>query len=291
MQSLFPDAYVRGIRSLRILARRVEPRIEPGEHLSRRAGTGMEFRDHRAYAPGDDLRRVDWNVYRRTRRLYLRLAEEPRELPVHVLLDCSASMFFEQPPRIDAGRQVAAALVAAAAHQHDRVAVYPLGHAELRPIRLAGPHGLARMLDELTGLRAKGTIELARSISQFARQQPSRGLTAVVSDFFEPQGLQPLLEVMAGLRQRLVLVQLARAIDRDPGLNGDIELIDCETGTGVRTSITPEELRCYREAYEAFDTALRAFAGRRGAPFLRIDCDQPILPQLSRLFVGGVLRV
>lgn len=289
MQALFPDSFVQAVSRLRIVTRRASADTEHGEHVSRRAGAGIEFRDYRSYVPGDDLRRVDWNVYRRTRRLFLRLAEEPRELPVHILLDASTSMFFETPPRVDAGRQAAAALVAAAMHQHDPVTMYAVGDDLGRPMRPT--RGLAPLLAELAELQPRGGTSLARVLRQFAATRPAAGLVAIISDFFDPQGLEPVLDAMAGLRQRLVIVQLARQADREPQLDGDLHLLDCETNVAVRTSVTEQELKRYRAAYNAFEARLNEFATGRGAAFIKLDCDRPVLPELSRLFVGGVLRV
>ncbi len=291
MRTLFTDSFIHAVCRLRISARSAAPVGRTGEHISRRAGAGIEFRDYRAYAPGDDLRRVDWNIYRRSRRLFLRLAEEPRELPVHVLLDASDSMFFEQPPRADAGRQVAAALAAAAVHQHDRAAVYPLGHALGRPLRLAGSPGLPALLTKLADLGPSGRTDLAGAVRAFASLKPPRGLVAIVSDFFDPGGIDGVLDAMGTLPHRLVLAQLTRRTDRDPGLSGDLELLDCETNAPILTTVTPAELRAYQAAYDAFESKLHAFALRRRAALISIDCDAPILPQMDRLFPGGILRV
>jgi uncharacterized protein (DUF58 family) len=291
MSTLFPEPFLTAISHLRIAARRTRPGGHHGEHLSRRAGAGMEFRDYRAYAPGDDLRRVDWNVYRRSRRLYLRLADEPRDLPVHVLLDASDSMYFENPPRADAGRQMAAAVVAAAMHQHDRVSLYAMGDQLGPPLKPAGPAGLPRFLDELAAIGPRGGTALAGCLRRFSTLPVPRGLAVLISDLFDPQGIAPVLEALAGLRHRLAIVQLTRPSDREPALEGDLELIDCETGSPMLVTASAGELDGYRNRYDAFQEAVREHAHRTGAGLARVDCDQPVLAQLDRLFVHGVLRV
>lgn len=290
METLFPDNFVRAICRLRISTRPTALAAAPGEHTSRRAGAGMEFRDFRPYGPGDDLRRVDWNVYRRSRRLYLRLAEEPRELPLHVLLDLSDSAFFERPPRADAGRRIAAALMAAALHQHDRAAVYPMGDRLGTPLRPAGRKGFASTLKELAELGPQGKTRLAECVRSFRASRPPAGLVAVVSDFFDPAGLEPLFAELSSLRHRLVLVQLHKASDAAPEMADDVQLIDCESGTAILTGATAREMEQYRAAHAAFEAQLRTFAARRGGLLARIDCDGAIMPQVNELFPGGVLR-
>ncbi|MCP4593483.1 MAG: DUF58 domain-containing protein, partial [bacterium] len=130
MGTLFTNDFIRSVARLRILARQVPAGGRHAEQNSRHRGGGIEFRDFRAYVPGDDVRAVDWNLYRRSGQLFLRLFEEPRDLCIHVLLDVSDSMFFEAPPRADAARRMAAVIATVGLNQFDRVSVYPFG-AEL----------------------------------------------------------------------------------------------------------------------------------------------------------------
>src|SRR5512136_224110 len=99
MGALFTQDFIHSISRLRMMARQVPAGGRHAQHRSRDLGGGMEFRDFRSYVPGDDMRRVDWNLYRRSGRLFLRLFEELEDLPVYILLDVSDSMFFETPPR------------------------------------------------------------------------------------------------------------------------------------------------------------------------------------------------
>ena len=135
MSDLFPPSFVEGIHRLRLIARRVPHGRDAGEHASRFGGSGIDFRDFRPYAPGDDLRRVDWNAYRRSRRLLTRLFEEPRRVSLHILLDISESMFFEASPRANAGRQLAAAFATVALEHHDGATIYPYGSQLMPPMR------------------------------------------------------------------------------------------------------------------------------------------------------------
>jgi uncharacterized protein (DUF58 family) len=291
MQTLFPESFVRGIQRLRIVARHVVPGGDPGEHSSRHAGSGMDFRDFRPYVAGDDLRRVDWNVYRRSHRLFVRRFDEPRRLSVYILLDVSDSMFFEDPPRADAARQAAAAMAAASMHQHDRVVVYPFGRALQSPLRVTPRAGLPPFLAALGDLGPSGTTDLAAVLQRFAQLHLRAGLLVLVSDFFEPQGVDAVLTALAGQRHRLLLIQLVRASDVRPELRGDLELVDCEDGATLRMTTTEAALEDYRRAYDVFQAKLHSLAIRRRAPLFRIDADQPVLPQLDRLFIGGVLRL
>lgn len=252
----------------------------------------MEFRDFRSYVPGDDLRRVDWNLYRRSGRLFLRLFQEVEDLPVYVLLDVSDSMFFEAPPRADAARQMAACLAAVATNQHDRVTIYPFGTDLVQPIPPArGQDGFRRLLAHLERLGPAGPTNLRQAIRRFNLMKLRSGLVVVVSDFFDPAGLEPALEGLRATQHRLVAVQVVRNADANPELQGDCRVVDCESGTGIDLAVTPAAVERYRRAYQAFNDRLLEFLARRRAAHMQLNADRSVLEQLSKLFVDGWLVV
>lgn len=249
----------------------------------------MEFRDFRAYVAGDDLRRVDWNLYRRSARLFLRLFEEPEDLPVYILLDVSDSMFFESPPRADAARLMAGVVAGAAANRHDRVGVYPCGADLVKPLPLrAGANGIQRVLDYIEGQQAAGPTDLVTCLRRFGSLPLRSGLAVVISDFFDPRGLKSVLGALRSLRHKLLIVQLVRASDANPELSGELTLVDCESGGEVDVTVAPRALERYKQAYDSFCEDLLSFAARRRAAHLRLDADQPVLAQLGVLFRNGV---
>lgn len=290
MPALFTEDFHRKVARLRIVAKQTPPGGRHAEHRSANLGAGMEFRDFRAYVPGDDLRRLDLNLYRRSGRLFLRLFEEPRDLAVHVLLDLSDSMFFETPPRADAGRLMAGIVLAAALNQHDRAELHPFG-ADLLPA-VAGKGGrpaFLRALDYLERARPAGPTDFGRSLRRFGAVPRRRGLAVVISDFFDGRGSEAIIEALRGLRHRLLLVQLVRAVDAAPALDGELTLVDCETGAGVDVTVTSRVRARYVERYRRFNEALLGFAARRRCAFLRLDADKPVFGQLGRLFRDGVM--
>jgi len=292
MGMLFSAEFLRRIRRLRIVARQVPAGGRHAEHRSRDLGGGMEFRDFRSYVPGDDIRRVDWNLYRRGGHLFLRLFEEPENLPVYILLDLSDSMFFEAPPRADAARQMAAALTAVSLNQLDRIAIYPFGVDLVDPLApLSGKHRLYRALDYLEHLQSAGPTDLPRALRRFAAMRMRSGLAVVISDFFDPRGTGQVIAAMKSLRHRLLLVQVVRRTDESPSLGGELRLVDCESAATVDVAVTPANLQRYREAYRKHCDELLAFAARRRSAHLRLDADRPVLEQLSGLFPEGILVI
>jgi len=288
---VFDTEFLASLSRLRIVARRVPRHGRHAEQRSRDLGGGTEFRDYRDYAAGDDLRYVDWNVYRRLRHVVLRLFEELEDLPHYLLPDVSDSMWTEDPPRAVPALKATLALAAISLQQHDRVGVYPFGE-ELRDQRRpkAGKGRVLALAAELSELGPAGGTDLAGALRSLRSLRLRPGLLTVVSDFFDPRGLDAALAELRRMRHRLLLVPVVRATDREPALAGDVRVKDCETGAAEDLTITPAVLERYKEAYSGFERGLAEFAAERRAGLLRLDADGDVLAQLARLFPDGSYR-
>jgi len=291
-RELFDPEFLEAVSRFRILAQRVARGGVHAEQRSRHVGSGMEFRDYRGYAPGDDLRAIDWNIYRRLGRVFLRLFEEFEDLPVYLAPDVSGSMWHGENPRAHAGLRATFALALAALNHHDSVGLFPF--AEQLRIALPAKSGNVRKMRIAEALAAQtpgGQTDFGASLGKFARMGLRKGLLVVVSDFFDPNGIAAVQESLSRQRHRLVLVQLVRKTDRDPALTGDLLVKDCESGLEHDVSVTPDVLAAYRRAYEAHQEGLQKLAVQRQAGLVQVDVDQPVLPQLSQLFETGALIV
>lgn len=291
MPELFSESFIHAISMLRIRARRVPGGGRHAEHRSLDAGGGMEFRDFRSYVPGDDFRRVDWNLYRRSGRLFLKLFEELEDLPVYVILDASESMFFETPPRADAARRMAALMAGVSLNQLDRTGIYAFGEDLSSPFPVTSDRrAFERMLRFLEGLGPLGATDLGTSLARFSSLKLRSGLAVVISDFFDPEGIDHVLHHLGTLRHRLFLVQVVKASDPDPALGGEVRLLDCETDDGIELAIDPKAIEHYKEAYQSFMEGLMQFTAHRRAAHLLLDADRPVLEQLGGVFKHGVLE-
>ncbi len=295
MQHLFPDSFVAGIGRLSMDVRPAPPRAAHGVHLSPRPGSSLEFRDYQPYAPGDDLRRVDWSVYGRTRHLFVRRFERPTAVPVFVLVDASRSMTLETPSRFATAARIGAAVAAAAVAGHNPLRVVVAdGLAAAAPRAVSGRRGLVRVMADLAADRipaGPGPAAALRALLPALAAQ-GRGVLVVVSDFFEEEGVDALVDALGRTPQRLVLLRVTQPWDADPALAGDdVELEDCETAGRLHVSPDAGVLARYRSAYRAYFDALDGFAASRGVTSATFDASTDTLPQLERLFPGGVLSL
>lgn len=288
LDQLFDAEFLESIAHLRIVSGRVPRGGRFAEQRSRDLGHGIEFRDFRPYAPGDDLRAIDWNIYRRLGRVFLRLFEELEDLPLYLLPDVSRSAFLEEPPRARAGLRCALALAAISLGQHDSVGVFPFSddlEVLVRP--QAGKNRVLTFARQLATITPGGATDFAQAARRFGGMRLRRGLVVVVSDFFDPRGLPAVLAALGTVRHELLLVQLVRASDREVAVQGDLRLTDCETGAFQDVSVTPAVLERYRAAYDRFQDGLAEFARRRNAGLLRLDVEAEVVPQLAALFESG----
>ncbi|MEZ5988199.1 MAG: hypothetical protein R3F30_03595 [Planctomycetota bacterium] len=197
---------------------------------------------------------------------------------------CSSRSRHGPGPRL----RCALALAAVALDQHDTVGLFPFAEdlrVALRP--QAGKGRVLRFAELLGGLEPGGETDLARSLATLEALRLREGLVVVISDFFDRGGLEAALPALNRLRHKLLLVQLLRRGDREPELQGDLELRDCETGARTTVSVTPRLLDAYRRSWQAFEAALVGFAQKRGAGLLQLDADAEVLPQLATLFETG----
>ncbi len=290
VQELLEPEFLDAVSRLQLFARRVARGGMPAEQRSRHLGSGMEFRDFRAYTPGDDFRAIDWNIYRRLGRVVLRLFEELEDLPVYLAIDMSRSMFLGENPRGHAGLRVAFALAAIALQQHDRVGVFPFSEDLEVGMRPSSGRGRQfRIAEVLARAEPKGRTDLRQAMKRFTSFGLRQGLLVIVSDFFDPAGVEAIAEALRGVRHRVLLVQLFRKEDLGPSVAGDLRLTDCETGEAYDISATRDVIESYREAYERFEDGLLRAAQRKQAGFLRLDVDEPVVEQLAAVLAGGVI--
>ncbi len=290
MSDLFPPEFIAAISSLRLRAGSVPRGGRHGEHGSAQLGSGMEFRDYRSYQAGDDLRRIDWNLYQRSGSLFLRLFEEERNLPVNILLDCSDSMFFEKSPRANAAKQAAAIIIGAAINQQDNPKLYSFGKSlEVQFPTIQGRRAMPAVLDRLNKIGPSGATDLHSVLKKFQSFRQRPGILVIISDFFDEDAINTLEKSMNGLRHKLLLVRVARSSDAIPDLDGELLVEDCETGSGKHLTVTPKAIANYKKAFADFEKKLLDFANKRHAGYVTLDADQDVLKQFITIFNDGVI--
>jgi len=290
---LLDHDFLQQARAMRVVARRVAPAGRWAEHRSRDRGQGMEFRDYRPYSPGDELKTIDWNVYRRLGRFVVRLFEEMEDLPIYLMPDLSRSMWQEDPPRALTAMQVAIAFASIGLDQHDRVGLLPFTQDLDTTIRPTSGRGRLSLIAESMTRAAESAranpqgTDMATALSKLRGLGLREGLLIIISDFFDPHGIEVMTAELKRTRHRPLLVAIGRPSDREPGLQGDVRVRDCETDDIQDVSITSTVMEQYRTAYDSHFEQLRDFARSRQGSFLFLDHETDVMQQLAGLFEGG----
>jgi uncharacterized protein (DUF58 family) len=285
---ILDEGFLRKLEQLSLVAARVRPGQTVGERRSTKRGTSVEFADYRDYVQGDDLRRVDWNIYARLERPYVKLFEEEEDLAVHVLLDSSGSMDWGEGAGETEGqggegnkwvyaRQLAAALGYVALISGDRLAVACLqsriSSLQFGPVRGRG-HAL-RLFEWLESLEAKGTTDLNAALRACAISGGRAGLVILISDLFSPAGYVEGLTALAARGHEVAVVHVLSPDEVEPPLGGDLRLLDVETGDPQEVTIDGGVRALYRRRLDEWRDEIRAACRARGAHYVPVTTDTP----------------
>jgi uncharacterized protein (DUF58 family) len=290
--ALFDDEFQRKLEMLALVSRRVFAGRLRAERRSKKRGTGVEFADYRDYAPGDDFRTIDWNIYQRFSRLLVRLYEEEEDLGIYFLVDASTSMGFDGGRKLDQARKLCAALAYVGLANLDRVTVVALSDRVVS--RMPTTRGKARIFkvfEFLSGVDAGGRTDLAEALATFVAQHKRRGLAVLISDLYDPAGFEGGINVLRYNKFEPYVLHLLDPRDGKPDLKGDVRLYDCETGEEREVTVTDALLRRMEQAIREYRAGIERFCTARQVPYFAADVDQPFEELVLELFrKGGFLR-
>lgn len=253
-EPLFAPDFLERLRTLFFQLRKRRQLRRKGAQSTPALGFTREFKDHRAYTSGDDLRTVDWRLYARMERLFVRLFEEVQEFHVHLLLDTSRSMAQPWPEkRVEALRLALALAYLGLMNQH-RVSLVPFGErlGDGTP-PLKGPGHVHRLLRHLEALPFEGETDLG-CLAQFRPRRDRRGVAFVISDLFgrDPSESASALRVCAHWPAETHVVHVLHPREADPDLEGELRLRDVETGEERRLTLSRRDIARYRADFEEF---------------------------------------
>jgi uncharacterized protein (DUF58 family) len=281
MQQRFLDpSILAGISGLDLVAKTVVDGFVAGLHRSPDFGFSQEFAEYRAYNPGDDLRHVDWNVYSRTERLYLKRFRGETNSVLTVLLDASNSMQFgsHRVNKMDYARYLAASLFYLAIHdQRDAAGLITFDDEIRNFVRPSTRQGqLHRLMAALEQAEARARTDFAKPMRYFQEFLKRRGIVLIVSDFWDsPESIIQAIEPLRYRGNEVVLFHVLDPEDVRPKLNGPSMLVDMETKAELE--VTPDYTKKeYREKVEAHLADLRDRTLAAGMGYYLLMTDRPL---------------
>jgi uncharacterized protein (DUF58 family) len=275
---LFDEKTRRKLEQLMLNASTVRAGAIKGERRSTKRGSSIEFADYRNYAPGDDLRRLDWNIYARLDRPLTKLYEDEEDLAVHLILDTSASMNWggdtdSELHKFDYARRLIAGLGYVSLATNDRLVIAALSDSsrmqQFGPARGRG-YGV-RLLNFVNDLKPRGIVDLNTALRDYSLRITRPGLVLLVSDMFSPSGYMDGLNALLSKGSEVGIVHVLAPDEIEPPLGGDLRLIDVETGAAQEVSIDGSMRDLYVERVQAWRDGIRADCVKRGIHYLPVD--------------------
>ena len=289
-QDLLSSEFLTQLERLALVSRRAFRGRTRGERKSPRKGMSVEFSDYRQYGVGDDLRYVDWNIYGRLDRLYLKLFVDEEDLCLHLLLDGSASMSFGAPSKIHYAARLAAALGFVGLVNHERVGVAVVRDRMAEgwnPTRGRGQ--FFSLLDFAARLRAGGPTGLSEGLAAYALRSREAGVAVLISDLLDPAGYESGLKALLERRFDVHVIHVLAPEEMNPILAGDLRLTDAETGEMRDLTMDGEAMADYHQRLGEFLGRAESFCRASEIAYHRVTTDTPVEEMLLRQLKGLLL--
>jgi uncharacterized protein (DUF58 family) len=253
------------------------PGLVGGHNVSRFAGAGQEFLDHRNFHHGDDVRAVNWRAFLRLEKLFLKMFQVEPRVPIRMLVDTSESMTAHNGLKFEYARRLAASLCYVGLVRHDTMEIHGFtSRLNQRIFATGGRHRFTGVMDAMGAWEALGATDCIATIREFISVYSQRGLVIVISDFLDDNNCERALQYLADFGHELMLLQIYAPEDRTPPWTGELELRDAETGATMKLDFDDQARKRYTDAFEAYSSSIENMALRSGGRFAQISTDQPI---------------
>ncbi len=273
---LLDEEFLRKLEQLSLLSRRIRRSIARGESISIRKGASLEFSDYRLYQPGDDFRYLDWNIYNRLDRLFVKLFTAEENLTVHILIDTSKSMAFGEPSKLWYGGRLAAALGYLAISNLDRVGVSAFADGiehSMQPVRQKS-HAFA-LFDYIAGLKPSGRTDFNRTLREYSLRTRRPGLAILITDLLDPGGYVEGLQALIYRRFDVLLIQILDESEMAPKFRGSFRLIDGETEEETELTVESETVSAYQDRLGEYFQEVEQFCLSHDIEYLRTTTSIP----------------
>lgn len=274
---LISPELLRQLERMELISRKVFRGRMKGERRSRRRGQSVEFADFRVYVPGDDLRFIDWNMYARLEKLFLKLYLEEEDLHFYGLIDASTSMDFGDPTKLHYAKQLAASLGFIGLCRADRVRIETLDQSihQQGPV-LRGRNQLWRMIDYLHTIESGANVSLADGVKNFCLRNSGKGIVVLISDLLDKSGYEGALRYLLAQRMDIYVIHVLSQEELDPEVKGDLKLVDCEDADEAEITVSRPLLDRYQRTLTAFVNGAREFCMRRGISYVMARTSLPV---------------
>lgn len=290
-QTLLSPEMMAKLERMELVSRKIFRGRMKGERRSKRKGQSVEFADFRNYVAGDDLRFIDWNLFARLDRLYLKIFLEEEDLHVYTLVDDSLSMDFGTPSKFLTAKRIAAALGYIGLCRGDRVSVSTFSKASA-PMVVRGRSSSHRLIGQLQSAQCQNPApSMEESVRHFCLRNTGKGIVILITDLMNKTGYETALKMLVAREMDIYLIHVLSPEELEPNLTGDLKLMDAEDFDMREVSISASLLQRYRLTLNAFIDSARSFCNRRSIGYVSVRSDQAIDPLINDyLRARGLVR-
>jgi uncharacterized protein (DUF58 family) len=265
-----------------------------GKHLVKTYGQTVEFADYREYQLGDDIRRIDWNLYSRFEKFFLKLFTDERQMQIQIFLDCSGSMGKDNPKKSAYAIASAAAIGYLAIHNMDKVSFNIMkGNRANNPFgTIVGKTSFFRSISQLEEVEFEGDTDIASCVTNCPEGGTSNGLSVIISDFFTDSDWKKAVDYLLYKNRQVLLVQIMTPEEDEPTYDGRVNLIDLEAEDiedprNMKIRITRSMQMAYEEALRDFKNDMKTFCNKRGVDYISVRTDV----EIEKMLFGELLKV
>ena len=289
---LLSPALLAQLERMELVSRKIFRGRMKGERRSKRKGQSVEFADFRNYVAGDDLRFIDWNMYARLDKLFLKLFMEEEDLHFYTLIDVSPSMQFGTPTKFRYAKQLAGALGYIGLCRADRVKIEALdGARQSTAPTLRGRTSLWKLVDYLENLESRSTVTMTEAVKAFCLRNTGKGILVLITDLMDKTGYEEALKYLVARDLDIYLIHVLSQEEIDPDITGDLKLIDCEDQDIAEVSVSQRLIDRYKQTLATFIEQAREFSSRRGIVYTMTSTERSVDRLVSRyLRQRGLVR-
>jgi uncharacterized protein (DUF58 family) len=279
--------FLKALDRLQIILKRRIYADKQGAHSSSQGGEGLVFRDYKAYSPGDDFRHIDWKIYARTDKFFIRRFESERNLTVHILVDSSASMNFGSKKvkftKFEYAAMVGLGFCYIGMRNNEKfnLSTFTEHVTAFKPKK--GSSNLAYLFDYMGAMRVEGRSSFLQSMEEYRKRITSKSFIVFISDFL--YDLDEVEEILSRYRKSQVFViQVLDVEERDLSLSGDVILEDAETQAKLRTFVSMRLKNTYQQKLEEHIARLKDICEHNNASFISVSTNTPIFEAFYHMF-------
>lgn len=282
------EAFLAELESLQTLLKNNVAGMFGGNHQSKNFGSSCEFADYRDYVPGDDITKIDWNVYARFDKLYQKLYLDERQMHTRIYIDASRSMQHGTPEKAEQAIKMAAAFAYLSVNEMDKVSIYAIHGDRVDEIisGIVGKDSYLNYINKLNEIEFTDEVSISEAILSSAKIGMGDGYSILISDFLTDEDYERAIDRFAERKRDILCLQILSREEINPQIRGKMHLFDAENVQDFfRKKIDKDRIEAYKAALKHVIERIKTYCESRGGHYMFISADE----KLGDVFFGNMV--